>query len=197
MSPVKKTTKTTAAKKGAKAAPKVAKKVVKKTKAESSVSEISNINDVVKKAVVKREKVANPLLKEAKKDIKEFKGKYIEGVGRRKTSIARVRIYLTDSGFSINGKTLADYFKNETLQDRLVLPLQLTNNLNRFGVSIKLVGGGLNAQSDAACLGISRCLVKLDENNKKLLRQNDLLTRDSRVVERKKYGLHKARRAPQ
>jgi small subunit ribosomal protein S9 len=197
MSPVKKTTKTTVAKKGTKAAPKVAKKVVKKSKAESSVSEISNINDVVKKAVVKREKAANPLLKEAKKDIKEFKGKYIEGVGRRKTSIARVRIYLTDTGFSINGKTLADYFKNETLQDRLVLPLRLTDNLNRFGVSIKVVGGGLNAQSDASCLGISRCLVKLDENNKKLLRQNDLLTRDSRIVERKKYGLHKARRAPQ
>lgn len=197
MSPVKKTTKTTAAKKGTKAAPKVAKKVVKKSKAESSVSEISNINDVVKKAVVKREKIENPILKEAKKDIKEFKGKYIEGVGRRKTSIARVRLYLTDTGFSINGKTLADYFKNETHQDRLVLPLHLTSNLNRFGVSIKVVGGGLNAQSDASCLGISRCLVKLDENNKKLLRQNDLLTRDSRIVERKKYGFHKARRAPQ
>ncbi len=197
MSPVKKTTtKKPAAKKVSKT-PKVVKKTVKKTKADNSSSDIPNITDVIKKAVVKREKLAIPVLKEAKKDIKEFKGKYIEGVGRRKTAIARVRLHLTDTGFSINGKAVAEYFKAENLQEKLIFPLQLTDNLNRFGVSIKLVGGGLNAQSEAASLGISRCLVKLDEKNKKLLRQNDLLTRDSRIVERKKYGLHKARRAPQ
>ena len=193
MSPVKKTTKKTPAAKK----PKVVKKVVKKVKEQTHSSEIATGIDEIKKPVVKREAPSNPLLKETKKDIKDFKGKYIEGIGRRKTSVARVRIYLTDSGFSVNGKTLADYFKTPFMQDRIVLPLQLTDNFNRFGISVKVGGGGLNAQSDAVCLGVSRCLIKLDEEHKKVLRKHGLLTRDARIVERKKYGLHKARRAPQ
>lgn len=193
MPPVKKTTKKSSTDKK----PKVVKKITKKEKPETIAKEIVVGNDSIKKPIVKRENIENPILKEVNKDIKDFKGKYVEGIGRRKTSVARVRFYLTDKGFSVNGKTLADYFKTETMQERIVLPLSLTNNFNNFGISIKVSGGGLNSQSDAVCLGISRCLVKLDENNKKPLRKNGLLTRDARIVERKKYGLHKARRAPQ
>jgi small subunit ribosomal protein S9 len=181
------------------------KKTVKKDTVKTSNKDITTeaiketfVNhEDVKKPIVKREALENPVLKGAKKGLKDFKGKYIEGVGRRKTSIARVRFYLNESGFSANGRDLETYFQVKELQDKLVFPLRLTNTFNKFGISIKVIGGGYNSQCDACILGISRCLIKYDPEFRPILKKNGLLTRDSRIVERKKYGLHKARRAPQ
>ena len=193
MAPAKKTTnKETAKTKVAAKKPAVKKTVSKPVASEEHISK-----EELKKPIVKREPVENPIHKADKKSLHEFKGKYVESVGRRKTSIARVRFYLTDNGFSVNNKSLSEYFPLKDMQDQLTSPLRLTDTFNKFAISIKVHGGGFNAQCQAAILGISRCLVKYDEKFRIILRRNDLLTRDSRIVERKKYGLHKARRAPQ
>jgi len=154
-------------------------------------------HEEIKKAVVKREIFDNPLTKADKKDLKSFKGKYIESVGRRKTSIARIRFYLNDNCFAINDKSLNEYFPLKNMQERLIFPLRLTDTFNKFGISVKVIGGGFNSQAEAIVLGISRCLIKFNKDFRPVLKQNGLLTRDARIVERKKYGLHKARRAPQ
>ncbi len=190
MAPVKKTT-------TKKEVSKPKKVATKKTAAKEGVKEVAVSHEEIKKPIVKREEAENPVAKVAKKGLKEFKGKYIEAVGKRKTSIARVRFYLDDSGFSANGKSLNEYFPIKELQDKLVLPLRLTNTFNKFAISIKVSGGGFNAQCDATILGISRCLIKFDKELRPVLKSNGFLSRDSRIVERKKYGLHKARRAPQ
>ena len=181
------------------------KKTVKKDTVKTSNKDVTTdaiketfINhEEVKQPIIKREALENPVSKETKKGLKDFKGKYVESVGRRKTSIARVRFYLNENGFSANGRDLETYFQVKELQDKLVLPLRLTNTFNKFGISIKVIGGGYNSQCDACILGISRCLIKYNPEFRPILKQNGLLTRDSRIVERKKYGLHKARRAPQ
>lgn len=174
------------------------KTVSKKSTTKATVKEDNIISqEDIKKPIIKREIKENPIAKVSKKDLHEFKGKYVEAVGKRKTSIARVRFYLNDNGFTVNNKTLNEYFPIKELQDRITLPLELTNTFNKFAISIKVSGGGFHAQSDASVLGISRCLIKFDKEFRAVLKHNNLLTRDSRIVERKKYGLHKARRAPQ
>lgn len=129
------------------------------------------------------------------KDVKQ--SKYIEAVGRRKESIARVRFTNESPGLIINNKTLDQYFPLLTLQNKVLSPLKETNTENKFFISVHVKGGGMTGQAEAIRLGISRCLVKMDPNFKSILREKGFLTRDSRVVERKKYGLKKARRAPQ
>jgi small subunit ribosomal protein S9 len=126
-----------------------------------------------------------------------MKGKYTECVGRRKESVARVRIYEDEKGILINGKTLEQYFPNIDLQESLIEPLKLTNQVGKFGISIKVNGGGLTGQAESARLGIARLLDKLNPENHTTLKMAGFLTRDPRMVERKKFGLHKARRAPQ
>lgn len=124
--------------------------------------------------------------------------KYLYAVGRRKTSIAQVRLF-TDKGgkILINEKPYREYFPTLSLQKDLTLPLKLTKALNRFNISAKVKGGGIKGQAGAVRLGIARTLVLYDKNFKKLLRDGGLLTRDPRKKERKKPGLKKARRAPQ
>jgi len=126
-----------------------------------------------------------------------MKGKYTECIGRRKESVARVRVYPTEQGIVINGKTLEQYFPNIDLQESLIEPLKVTNQIGKFGISIKVVGGGLTGQAEASRLGIARLLDKLTPDTHIALKLAGFLTRDSRMVERKKPGLHKARRAPQ
>ncbi|NMB92102.1 MAG: 30S ribosomal protein S9 [Parcubacteria group bacterium] len=123
--------------------------------------------------------------------------KYFEAIGRRKSSIARVRLSKEKPGIIINNKTLEEYFPLISHQNKILTPLKETNNENKFNISVKVVGGGLTGQAEAIRLGISRALVLIDEKLKSTLRAKGLLTRDSRVVERKKFGLKKARRAPQ
>ncbi len=121
--------------------------------------------------------------------------RYIETIGRRKTSVARVRLTKGSGTVTVGEKTLDQYFQLPRLRELVTSPftkLQLTE----FNVSAKVEGGGINAQAEAIRLGIARALVKKDESLKKKLRTLGYLTRDSRAVERKKYGLKKARRAP-
>lgn len=125
-------------------------------------------------------------------DPKVFKGKYFYGLGRRKTSIAKARIYPNKGGkLYINGKEIASN-KNIYLKC-----LDLTNNLNNFNISIVANGGGKTGWIDAINLAVARALVEKDKNYRQILKKHGLLKRDPREVERKKPGLRKARRAPQ
>ena len=116
------------------------------------------------------------------------------GTGRRKTAIARVFLREGDGKCTINGKPLDDYFGTGDLLYTVRQPLDVTDNLTRFDILINVKGGGSAGQAGACRLGISRALVAFDETNLKPLRANGFLTRDPRMVERKKYGQRGARR---
>jgi small subunit ribosomal protein S9 len=123
---------------------------------------------------------------------------YIPAVGRRKTAIARVRLYPEGNGsIVVNGKDSNDYFGRETLVDLIRQPLRLLEMSGRFTITVKVIGGGVSGQAGAIRHGIARALVKVDEETRSPLRRAGLLTRDPRVKERKKYGLKRARKAPQ
>lgn len=118
--------------------------------------------------------------------------------GRRKCSVARVRVMANGTGkITINKKDLNEYFSLETLKQIVMQPLVLTNTQDKVDVLVNVQGGGLSGQAGAIRHGISRGLVKLDDTYKAELKKAGFLTRDSRVKERKKYGLKKARKAPQ
>ena len=127
-------------------------------------------------------------------------GSYINAVGRRKTSIARVRLYVNKrEGFktmTVNDKDVAEYFQDVQDVNTALASLTLLN-IDPAKASIKVSGGGIHSQADAVALATARAAVKLDENNKPLLRAQGLMTRDPRAKERKKPGLKRARRAPQ
>lgn len=125
-------------------------------------------------------------------------GKYIYGLGRRKTSIAQVRIYEKGKGnVFINNVELNKYLPTKILQDKVLLPLKETAKEGLVDIYIKATGGGKNGQAEASRLGITRALITNDKELKPTLKKLGLVTRDSRMVERKKPGLKKARRAPQ
>ncbi len=123
--------------------------------------------------------------------------KYFEGIGRRKTSSARVRVYPGESGFSVNKIELNKYFKTITQTKAASSPITKALTAEAIGITAKVSGGGLSSQAGAVSLGLARALVQLDPKLRLALRNTNLLTRDSRMVERKKPGLKKARRAPQ
>ena len=125
------------------------------------------------------------------------KDKYFEAVGRRKTAVARVRLFTKMEGIKINNKTLKEYFGVERYEKDVESALEKMKISDKLGAIIKVKGGGPMAQSQAARLGIARALIKFNPVFQKRLRRLDLLTRDPRAVERKKPGLKKARRAPQ
>lgn len=117
--------------------------------------------------------------------------------GRRKSSIARVRVTNGTGKITINKKDLNEYFTLGTLKQIVTQPLVLTNTLDKVDVLVNVQGGGLTGQAGAIRHGISRGLVRLDETYKAELKKAGFLTRDARAKERKKYGLKKARKAPQ
>lgn len=123
--------------------------------------------------------------------------KYFEGVGRRKTSTARVRIYPGESGFNINDLDVKKYFKTDVQTETASRPIKKALTSEIVGVNVKVSGGGLSSQAGAVSLGLARAIIRLDPNLRGVLKNSGLLTRDPRMVERKKYGLKKARRAPQ
>lgn len=127
----------------------------------------------------------------------EKKERYFEAVGRRKTSVARVRLYPEEKGIRVNDRNIEDYFPVNRVYRKAVAPLEKMNVFGKIGAEIKVKGGGLTGQADAIRLGIARALTKHDPDLKKRLRHLSYLTRDQRKVERKKFGLKKARRAPQ
>jgi len=119
------------------------------------------------------------------------------GTGRRKTAAARVFLKPGSGNITINGKTVEDYFGRETSRMLVRQPLELVDALNRFDLKITVTGGGPSGQAGAVRHGITRALIDYDETMRPTLREAGLVTRDAREVERKKIGLHKARRAPQ
>ena len=119
------------------------------------------------------------------------------GTGRRKTSVARVRLLPGSGKFTINGRDIDEYFGMETLKYVARQPLVLTDTSNAFDIIVNVHGGGFTGQSGAIRHGIARALLEADINLRPDLKKAGYLTRDSRMVERKKYGLKKARRAPQ
>ena len=119
------------------------------------------------------------------------------GTGRRKKSIARVRLMAGTGKITVNGKDITEYFGTETLIVIAKQALEAINKTENYDVIVKVIGGGFSGQAGALRLGIARALVEADEENKSALRALGYLTRDSRVKERKKYGLKKARKAPQ
>lgn len=119
------------------------------------------------------------------------------GTGRRKKSIARVRLVPGEGKVMINDREIDNYFGLETLKVICKQPLVLTDTLSKFDVLCKVVGGGFTGQAGAIRHGISRALLKADEELRPILKKAGFLTRDPRMKERKKYGLKKARRAPQ
>ncbi len=120
------------------------------------------------------------------------------GTGRRKKAIARVRLIPGGNGnIEINKRSIDDYFGLDTLKFIVRQPLDLTTSLDKYDVMVNVAGGGFTGQAGAIRHGISRALVQADENLKPVLKKAGFLTRDPRMKERKKYGLKKARRAPQ
>ena len=120
------------------------------------------------------------------------------GLGRRKEAVARVRLVPGSGKWTINGRTLEDYFPNKLHQQLVRAPFTILDLEGRFDVVARINGGGVSGQAGALRLGIARALNEIDrEANRATLKKAGFLTRDSRIVERKKAGLHKARRAPQ
>lgn len=126
----------------------------------------------------------------------KYAAQYFEGLGKRKTAVARVRLY-AGKGITVNGKEYTVYFTIRRAQHAVTEPLKLLGLLGDFSVSAKVSGSGPSAQAEAVRHGLARALVKVNADYKKRLRRAGFLTRDPRMVERKKYGLKKARRAPQ
>lgn len=121
----------------------------------------------------------------------------IRSVGRRKTAVARVRIQPGEGRVLINQKSPMQYLGQRRLEQVVLQPLRLTDSLRRYDVSVKVEGGGVSGQAGAIAHGISRALVEQDEELRPTLKRAGLLTRDARMKERKKYGLKRARKAPQ
>ncbi len=119
------------------------------------------------------------------------------GTGRRKESVARVRLVPGSGRIVINGKPMDQYFGLETLKLIVRQPLVATGTLDRFDIIAKVEGGGFSGQAGAIRHGIARALLHADDGYRPMLKKNGFLTRDPRMKERKKYGLKKARRAPQ
>lgn len=124
-------------------------------------------------------------------------GQSERAVGRRKTAAARVRITPGKGEVNINGKTLAVYFPLKLWQEKVMAPIEKSGRSGQLDISVRVLGGGTNGQAEAVRHGIARALVKWNEELKPLMRAEGFLTRDPRAKERKKPGLHKARRGHQ
>ncbi len=135
--------------------------------------------------------------KTPKKNTSIGKGKYFYASGKRKRSIARVRLYKGTGEIIINEKPINEYLTIKSLIGLTRSPLSITGNNQKFNITAKIEGGGISSQAEALKHGISKALIEADPLNKPALRKAGFLTRDSRIKERKKYGLKRARKAPQ
>jgi len=190
---------------------KVKKTTVAKTKKKVAKKPVVKKKSTVKAKAVKKDKIVKKTVeaKEVVKEVKEkviapkkaslFSGKYFYAVGRRKRAIVKVKLFdsFGKEEIFVNGKKLGDYLTVERHQDIVREPFIKLGKEKQYCVEAKALGGGINAQAEALRLGIARAMVVMDEELRKPLKDLNLLTRDSRKVERKKAGLKKARRAPQ
>jgi small subunit ribosomal protein S9 len=118
----------------------------------------------------------------------------IHKIGRRKTAVARVYVAQGKGNITVNKKDMADYFTTATLQYKVNQPLALTNNDGNFDITVNVYGGGITGQAEAIRLALSRAMCEIDAENRAILKPEGLLTRDPRMVERKKFGQKKARK---
>jgi len=118
----------------------------------------------------------------------------INTIGRRKTAVARVYLTKGKGKISVNNKDVTEFFPVELLRTKIAQPFSLTDTINKFDITVNVTGGGINGQAEAIRLGISRALVEYAADNKTLLKAEGLMTRDPRMVERKKPGQPKARK---
>jgi small subunit ribosomal protein S9 len=181
---------------------KVTEEVTVETTEETTEEVIVETEVEVKEVEVKEEKQPEPVYKS--EEDKKQPGRVIPGygTGKRKNAIARVRLVpAKKSGkgvITVNGKEFEEYFPNKVHQQLIVLPLEYVNNKGDFDIFINVVGGGKSGQAGAVKHGVSKALNEIDrDSNRAVLKKAGFLTRDSRIVERKKAGLHKARKAPQ
>ncbi len=172
------------------------KKTVKKTTVKSAAKKAIVRTGRSKKTV---EQQVKPVVDKSIKKLTKHTGTYLSSVGRRKSAIARVRLYRQGEGkFTVNDLDLNKYFAAIHEQEYILKPLLIVGLQGKVDVTVKVVGGGKRGQMEAIRHGLARSLVRLsDEDYRKPLRTAGFLTRDARVKERKKYGLKKARRAPQ
>ena len=172
------------------------KKVAKKATAEKA--EKKTVAKKAEKKEVKAEAVEEKKVAKKGKTVKFAKFVQFTGTGRRKSSIARVRLVPNGTGnFQINGKHIDEYFGQGTLKQVSYQALELTNTSTKFDIFVNVNGGGLTGQAGAIRHGIARALIKADETLRPELKKAGFLERDARKKERKKPGLKKARKAPQ
>ncbi len=163
-------------------------KKIKKIK-EKEPRKAKEAKKVTKKPIVKKVEKPEVVAKQVK---------YLEGVGRRKTAVARIRLIPQgEKTFLVNGKPIDTYFPAIELQQTAKAALERMSCLDKFGISVKVRGGGITAQAEAIRHGIARSLVLFNPDFRKRLNKAGFLTRDPRMRERKKFGLKRARRAPQ
>lgn len=203
-------------KKTTKKEPAVKKTAIKKKEAgvaKKPSSKVKTVKQVKAKEELKIEektlpKLEMPELIEEKRDDDDFvfdeskydenSNQYFEATGRRKTAVARVRLYTKgDKTITVNGKDISEYFKTLVLQKTVGYSLDRMKSTGRFRITVIVKGGGMNSQAEAVRHGITRALVVFNPEYRKRLRKAGFLTRDSRMKERKKFGLKRARRAPQ
>lgn len=144
-----------------------------------------------KKTKTSEEKVSTPAVATAPK------GRYFYANGKRKTSVARVKVYKGTGSITVNDKPANEYFPVKSFVGAVKSPLILTGSKDKFDITARILGGGLSSQAEALRHGISKALIEADPLNKPTLKKAGFLTRDSRVKERKKYGLKRARKGPQ
>jgi len=177
------------------AKPKAAK--ASKPKAEKVVK----VAKVAKAPVAPKVEKIEKVVEKVAKAVKKASGVYFYAVGRRKTSVAQVRLFendkATDDNLVINDKMLKDYFPTISLQNNMLTPLKAVGVHGKFSMTVLVRGGGVTGQVEAVRLGIARALVIFNPEFKKTLKDLGMMTRDAREVERKKPGLKKARKAPQ
>ncbi|MFT4576018.1 MAG: small subunit ribosomal protein S9 [Polaribacter sp.] len=118
----------------------------------------------------------------------------VHKIGRRKTAVARIYLSEGKGNITVNNREFTNYFTTSTLQYKVQQPLQLTDNLTSYDIKVNVFGGGVTGQAEAIRLAITRALVSINEEDKALLKPHGLLTRDPRMVERKKFGQKKARK---
>ncbi len=183
------------------------KKTKPKNKKDSSVvkkKKLTTTKKPAKKSGTAKKTVKSVELKKKKTDQEIDKKKYYEAVGRRKSAVARVRLFTSspsqsavEGNITVNGKSYKESFSTLEFQEIIESPLKRLKSLNRFRATVKVGGGGKRGQAEAIRHGIARTLVLFDNNFRKKLKKAGYLTRDPRKKERKKYGLKKARRRPQ
>jgi len=143
-------------------------------------------------------KITKKVVKKTTKKTIKKEEKYLEATGRRKKAVARVRAWTKGkSEILVNGKSYKEYFPTKKLQDIVITPLEKMNCFDKFKIKILAKGGGVHGQAEAARHGITRILVLFNPDFRKRLKKTGYLTRDPRMKERKKFGLKRARRAPQ